>query len=299
MIKKIYIILFLLVFLAGSAFAKVGLYGNPTPIVISKTRNSPVLVRLYDIDNTVFSEAEMAAITKVEIKYIPSDGAASESTTSTECVACFDWTTYAADRDLWIDIGSIAFTAGRDREAELLIYTADYTEGHVVGLLDIQISADAIRDATMIDPLVTSVALDDLNDVEAAGTDGQVMTKQADGSNAYEDAAAGGAVDMGAWGASSEITLVSGVAALSGEGYYTIDTESDDASDDLTQITGLTAGDEIVIAAEHNDRTVTVKAGTYFYIETDFILNNTRDRITLQCIGSNICGELSRRSGGD
>ena len=110
---------------------------------------------------------------------------------------------------------------------------------------------------------------------------------------------AGGAVDMGAWGASSEITLVSGVAALSGEGYYTIDTESDGATDDLTQITGLVAGDEIVICAEHNDRTVIVKAGTYFYIETDFILNNTRDRMTLQCIGSNICVELSRRSGGD
>ena len=103
----------------------------------------------------------------------------------------------------------------------------------------------------------------------------------------------------GGWGSSSEITLSGGVAALSGEGYYTIDTESDAASDDLTQITGLVAGDEVVICAEHTDRTVTVKTGTYFHIVEDFILNNTRDRLTLQCIGSDICVQKSRSNGGD
>ena len=101
------------------------------------------------------------------------------------------------------------------------------------------------------------------------------------------------------WGTTSEVTIATGVAALSGEGSYTIDTESDDASDDLTQITGLSEGDEVLIGAEHDDRTVTVKNGTYFYINADFILNNTKDRLTLQCIGSNICVQKSRSSGGD
>jgi len=141
---------------------------------------------------------------------------------------------------------------------------------------------------------------DKLDKITVDGAEeGQALIFDSEGNAAPQTISGDGSGDMGAWGASSEITLVSGVAALSGEGYYTIDTEGDGATDDLTQITGLVAGDEIVICAEHNDRTVIVKAGTYFYIETDFILNNTRDRMTLQCIGSNICVELSRRSGGD
>ena len=117
--------------------------------------------------------------------------------------------------------------------------------------------------------------------------------------NGIPDTTDAGGWSAGAWGPSSEVTIVSGVASLSGEGYYTIDTESDDANDDLTRITGLVAGDEIIITAEHTDRTVTVKTGTYFHIVDDFILNNTRDRLTLQCIGSDVCVQKSRSNGGD
>ena len=142
---------------------------------------------------------------------------------------------------------------------------------------------------------------DKLDKITVDGAEeGQALIFDSEGNAAPQTISGDGSGDMGAWGASSEVTLVSGVAALSGEGYYTIDTESDDATDDLTQITGLADGDEVVIAAEHNDRTVTVKAGTYFYIVADFTLNNTRDRMTLQCIGSNICVEKSGRvNGGD
>ena len=105
--------------------------------------------------------------------------------------------------------------------------------------------------------------------------------------------------DPGAWGTSTEVTISDGVAALTGTGYYTVDTEGDAETDDLTQITGLTIGDEVIIAAENTDRTIEIKAGDYFYIEADFTLDNTRDRIKLQCIGSDICVQLSRSNGGD
>ena len=180
--KRIFLALVLILALACPSFAGIGLYGNPTPLIINKDRNSPVLVALYDIDNTGFSAAEMAAITKVEVQYTPgTTGTTSEKIDSATYPAGFNWTTFAASHQLWMDIGLVAFTAGRDRKAELIIYTATWTAGRVVGLLDMQISADAVRDATTIDPLVTSIGLADINDVDTAGATGTVLTKKSDG----------------------------------------------------------------------------------------------------------------------
>ena len=111
----------------------------------------------------------------------------------------------------------------------------------------------------------------------------------------------GGAGTMGAWGASSEITIAVGVAALTGQGYFTFDTEGDGATDDLTQITGLADGDEIIIAPNNDARTVVVKNGANMIlcIGADFTMNNTKDRMVLQHIGSNVMVEISRSSGGD
>jgi len=107
---------------------------------------------------------------------------------------------------------------------------------------------------------------------------------------------------VGVWDSSSEITIsAGGVAALSNEGYFTIDTNGDIASDDLTQITGLADGDEIIIGPNNDARTVVLKNGANLILcrGYDFILNNTKDRIRLQDIGSDILVELSRSSGGD
>ena len=168
----------LLIFLFPSlCFGGIGFYGNPTPVVINKDRNSPVLISLYDIDNKGFSAAQMAAITKVEVLYTPASGTA-EKIDSATYPAGFNWSTFAASHQLWMDIGLVAFTPGRDRQAELIIYTSAWTAGRVVGLIDLQISADAIRDATTINPLTTSIGLDDLNDVSTEGSQiGQFLKK--------------------------------------------------------------------------------------------------------------------------
>ena len=110
----------------------------------------------------------------------------------------------------------------------------------------------------------------------------------------------GGSAEVGVWGSSSEVTIVSGVAALSGEGYYGIDTESDDASDALTQVTGLVDGDEIILKPENDARTVVVTHGTNLKLSNgaNFTMNSAYDRIRLQCIGSDTCVELSRSSNG-
>lgn len=102
-------------------------------------------------------------------------------------------------------------------------------------------------------------------------------------------------------GTAHEITISSGVAALTDQGYFTIDTEGDNATDDLTQITGLTAGDKIIIRAENDARTVVVKNGANLSLCTgaDFTLNNIKDRMVLQAIGGDVCVEVSRSSGGD
>ena len=107
---------------------------------------------------------------------------------------------------------------------------------------------------------------------------------------------------VGAWGASSEITIsVAGVAALTGQGYFTIDTNADGATDDLVSITGLDTGDEIIIAPNNDARTVVVKNGANIILcrSADFTMNNTKDRMVLQHIGSNVMVEISRSSGGD
>lgn len=103
----------------------------------------------------------------------------------------------------------------------------------------------------------------------------------------------------GPWGSATEKTIASGAVSIAAPGYYTVDTEGDTASDDLTTITGLTAGDEVLLTPAHTDRTIVVTSGAGLLMPADFIMNNTADRIRLQCIGSNVCVELSRASGGD
>lgn len=118
--------------------------------------NSPFLVTLKDILDATFTATSMAAITRVVLKYIPSSGAASESADSDTPAHAdvFDWTTYANDGKLLIDLGLLDFTVGRDTAVELKVYDATYTSGRVqADLLDIEVS-DAFEDTgSGVDPL--------------------------------------------------------------------------------------------------------------------------------------------------
>jgi len=103
-----------------------------------------------------------------------------------------------------------------------------------------------------------------------------------------------------AWGNPVEVTISSGMITVDGSGYYSVDTEADDPTDDLTKIKGLSSGEQVILKAEDNDRTVVVKHGSFLKLNTgaDFTMNNVYDRLVLQCVGSDICVELGGRTSG-
>jgi hypothetical protein len=60
------------------------------------------------------------------------------------------------------------------------------------------------------------------------------------------------------FGAASELTIASGAVAAT-RSYHTIDTEADAASDDLDDITGLGAGELLLVTPAHTDRSVVLR----------------------------------------
>jgi len=109
-----------------------------------------------------------------------------------------------------------------------------------------------------------------------------------------------GSGSMGTWGSPVEVTISSGIITVTGSGYFSVDTEGDSATDDLTRIKGLSSGEQVILKAEDNDRTVVVKHGSFLKLNTgaDFTMNNVYDRLVLQCVGSDICVELGGRTSG-
>jgi len=107
------------------------------------------------------------------------------------------------------------------------------------------------------------------------------------------------AAEHGTWGAPVTLTLSGGVLTVPGQGYFLVATEGGAASDDLTSISGAANGDEIILAAANDAKTVVVKAGAGIHTSADFSLNNQYDRMYLQCIGSDECVEIARASNGD
>ena len=101
------------------------------------------------------------------------------------------------------------------------------------------------------------------------------------------------------WGSPVEVTLSGdGIAVVTKEGYYTIGSYSGE-TDDFTKITGLNAGDEVLLRAVSGE-TITVKNGSFMKLQgaTDFVLNDQCDNITLVSLGSDICMEKGRASNG-
>ena len=94
-----------------------------------------------------------------------------------------------------------------------------------------------------------------------------------------------------------ELTISSGAVTVTGN-YHTVDTEADDATDNLNNINGGSAGMMLLLTAEDSARDVVVKDGTG-NIQTagDFTLDNAQDTILLFYTGS-VWKEVSRSDNG-
>lgn len=85
----------------------------------------------------------------------------------------------------------------------------------------------------------------------------------------------------------TELTIATGVVTAT-QSYHTIDTESDDATDDLLTISGGTAGMKLTIRAIDSARTVVAKDGTgNLQLEGDMSLDNAQDTLSLIYDGTN------------
>ena len=111
------------------------------------------------------------------------------------------------------------------------------------------------------------------------------------------DIVSAGGVSAGTWGAPTTVVIAAGVAILTGPGYYLIDTEGALATDDLTQLTGLSEGDVVILGPANDARTVVVKVGANLQLQgADFGMDSQYDRIGLKCIGSDVCVEFPPRA---
>lgn len=95
-------------------------------------------------------------------------------------------------------------------------------------------------------------------------------------------------------------TISSGVLTVTHEGFYKVTGEGA-AADDLNSITGLSEGQILKLAASSDSVTITVKHdGTNINLNAgaDFIMDSSKDRIELECIGSNQFVENWRSNNG-
>jgi hypothetical protein len=120
-----------------------------------------------------------------------------------------------------------------------------------------------------------------VNDADAAAVRatlelGTIATQDADAV-----AITGGSVSARlAAGADSELTIAAGSITVTGS-YHSVDTEADDATDDLTAIAGGVPGQILILQAASSARTVVVKDAGTLLIAGDCTLDNVEDTITL------------------
>ena len=151
---------------------------------IYKGHNHPFLQRLQW--DEPFSQAEMAVITKVELKFCD------QYIDSENHPDCFDLTSYIQTSEIGIDIGLIDFPVAEDK-AELIVYDSSHPAGRVIIQIDITISDEAIGGSPLADPLKSKIKLNDLNDVSTEGGEtGYSLAQLADGTFAFQVAAGGG-----------------------------------------------------------------------------------------------------------
>jgi hypothetical protein len=85
------------------------------------------------LDGTPLTPAEMAAITRVDLIYL------GVSYSSSSFPTAFDWVSKASDATVVFKPGNIpTIPAGRDKEAEFIVYAPDYPDGIVWGHIDLK-----------------------------------------------------------------------------------------------------------------------------------------------------------------
>jgi len=99
----------------------------------------------------------------------------------------------------------------------------------------------------------------------------------------------------GDWGVAKSVTISGGVITVESGCWYKVDTEGAAASDDLNTISGLSEGEQVMLSAANDARTVILKNGTgNLSIRVDASLNDTVDRAILMYDGANLVESSSR-----
>jgi hypothetical protein len=98
----------------------------PTSEKVYIGRDNEVIFSLYN-DKQLWTSDDIDEITKAEICY------KDEYYDSDTYPDYFDFVTYASQGAIGVKLGRIVSTEGTDRYAELIIYTATYTNGVVQG----------------------------------------------------------------------------------------------------------------------------------------------------------------------
>ncbi|MFH1952591.1 MAG: hypothetical protein ABIL06_13340 [Pseudomonadota bacterium] len=105
----------------------------------------------------------------------------------------------------------------------------------------------------------------------------------------------------GAFGEAVELTISGGIAVKTGAAgkNLLVDTEGDAATDNLDNITGYDAGDEVRVSPASSARTIVVKNSATMALQgVDFTMDNADDLIVLLNKGSDTWKEVTRASNG-
>lgn len=92
----------------------------------------------------------------------------------------------------------------------------------------------------------------------------------------------------GEWTVGAELTIAAGEITVTNP-IHPIDTQNDDATDDVDTINGGSAGDLLILYSVDTAREPTIKHGTgnVSLVNGDYLMANSNYRILLQCDGSN------------
>ena len=103
------------------------------------------------------------------------------------------------------------------------------------------------------------------------------------------------------FGPPTEKTISAGAITVTGSSYWrfhTLDTQDDDPSDDLTTITGGSAGELLLLKPVNDARTIVCKNGASLLLGTDFTMDSLKDALLLVCISLSVWHPLSKYNGG-
>ena len=147
--KRIFIANVVALFFAAVSFAAISLSEASSPYIMWQGRNNHLLIEVT-FNGSKLTPTEMAAITKAEVNF---NG---QIVDSTICAGCFDWTTYAAQSKVLVNLGAANFdltTTDRDKDTIFLLYSSSWTYGLVGGTFYMKVKDEADSGGDIIEPL--------------------------------------------------------------------------------------------------------------------------------------------------